>query len=75
MKKLMLFFVGIAMVGFLQAQTPTEKKVTTKTTETKEVKKVALKDHACTTECKAGKHVYKPGEKGYVAPKHEIKVK
>jgi|GEM_PF-3685296 len=79
MKKLVSFIAAVLMVGLLQAQTTTEKKVTTKKvvktevkTEkpvTKEVKKVVKVKHVCTQACKDGKHVYKAGEEGYVKPK------
>ena len=79
MKRLMYFIAAVLMVGFLQAQTPTEKKVTTKEVVKKEVKtvtpvttvekKVIKVKHVCTTACKDGKHVYKAGEKGYVPPR------
>ena len=82
MKKFLIIIASVAMAGYLQAQTPTEKKVTTKDVvkkevkaekvvdnERKEVQKMALKEHVCTPACQNGKHVYKHGEKGHVCTK------
>ena len=82
MKKFLIIIASVAMAGYLQAQTPTEKKGTTKEVvskemktekavvkEGKEVQKMTLKDHVCTPACQNGKHVYKHGEKGHVCIK------
>lgn len=81
MKKFLLILAAAGLFGVLQAQTPEVKKTTEKEGVKKEmkmgekhaktttgVKKHTLKKHVCNTECKDGKHVYKPGEIGYKEP-------
>lgn len=58
-KTILAIVILIGITATVNAQTTIKKEV-------KETPKMELKDHACTTACEDGQHLYAHGEKGHV---------
>ena len=70
MKKLFIVFTIVAFTAAAYSQQNDKKECANKTEA-----KCQMKDHKCTAACKDGKHVYAPGEKGYVCSDSTKKAK